>query len=79
MSKAVKISDDNYRWLCEMAGALQVREGRMKTIDDALNDVKKRLKPRLSDLAGSWKMTDKEAEEMKKDLKKGWARWNASV
>lgn len=27
---------------------------------------------KLSDLAGSWKMSDKEAEEFMSELKKGW-------
>ncbi len=27
---------------------------------------------KVSDLAGAWKMTDKEAEELLESLKKGW-------
>lgn len=79
VTKAVKISDDNYKWLCEVAGTLQAKEGSVKTMDDALNYVKKRLKSKLSDLAGAWRMTDKEAKEMEKSLKSGWRKWNVSV
>lgn len=29
----------------------------------------------LSNLAGKWEMSDKEAEEFMKTLKKGWRKW----
>jgi len=32
-------------------------------------------KKRISDLAGFWKMSDKEAEEFLGELKKGWKKW----
>jgi len=30
---------------------------------------------KISDLAGSWKMSDEEREEFMKSLKEGWKRW----
>ena len=33
------------------------------------------MKRKLSKLAGSWKMSDKEAEAMLKKLRKGWSNW----
>gem|GEM_PF-6431220 len=32
-------------------------------------------KPTLSDLAGKWKMTSRDTEEMLKGLKRFWSRW----
>jgi hypothetical protein len=36
-------------------------------------------KSRLSDLARKWKMTNRDAEEMLKGLKRFWARWNKGL
>ena len=30
---------------------------------------------KLSDLAGSWNISDKEVKKMKKDFRKGWKKW----
>ncbi len=32
-------------------------------------------RPKLSDLAGRWKMTNRDAEEVLKGLKRFWSRW----
>lgn len=78
-TKAIKVSEENYRWLCEIAGTLQATDGSRRTLDDALSDVKVRLKLKPSDLAGAWKMTEKEAEDTKKGLKEAWKKWSASA
>ncbi|HLC84506.1 MAG TPA: hypothetical protein VJH22_01815 [Candidatus Nanoarchaeia archaeon] len=69
-TKTIKISEDNYRWLMGVAGEIQQREGRSISIDKALSRLRRRP---LSDLSGKWKGTDKEADEIKKKLSKGWA------
>ncbi len=74
-TKAVKLSEENYMWLCEVAGAAQAEEKRMVSIDDAVTAVRKRLGGKLSDLAGSWKMSDKEADELMRGLRRGWKKW----
>ena len=33
---------------------------------------------KISDLAGAWKMDDKEVETFMEDLDKGWKRWKIS-
>ena|SRR2546428_3515184 len=33
-------------------------------------------RPKLSDLAGRWKMTSKDTEEVLKGLKRFWSRWS---
>lgn len=72
-AKTVKISEANYRALCEYAGELQRDLGEVVSVDRALTFVLYRSK--LSDLAGSWKMSDKESDEIMKDIKKGWKNW----
>jgi hypothetical protein len=34
-------------------------------------------RPKLSDLAGRWKMTDRDTEEVLKGLKRFWSRWTS--
>ena len=72
-AKTVKISAENYRLLCGYAGELQVELGEPVSVDRALTFLF--YKSKLSDLAGSWEMSDKEAEEMLTSLRKGWDKW----
>ncbi len=75
-TKTVKISETNYRWLCTYAGELQKELGEPVSIDKAITFLHKN--GRIHDLAGSWKLSDKEAEDMMKHLKKGWSTWKIS-
>lgn len=34
---------------------------------------------RLSELAGAWKMSNKEVDIFMKDLRKGWKKWKSKV
>ncbi len=72
-AKAIKISPSNYREICEFAGELQQEVGEPVSIDRAITFLLHRNK--LSDLAGSWTMSDKEAESFMEDLHKGWSKW----
>jgi len=72
-TKAIKISESNYKWICAYAGELQKELREPVSIDRAITFLTKKNK--LSDLAGSWIMNDKEAEEMISTLKKGWKEW----
>lgn len=74
MTKAIKISKENYEWLSKLAGNLQAEKGQHVSIDEALTHLKK-SKRSIMDLAGSWEMSDKEAEELKRSLRKGWSSW----
>jgi len=73
MPVSVKISEDNYRMLCSLSGRLRDKLHKPVSINDAISFLHKRGK--ISDLAGMWKMSDKETEKFMKDLKKGWSRW----
>jgi len=72
-AKTVKISETNYREICTYAGELQREIGTPVSIDKALTFLFRKSK--LSDLAGAWKMSDKETEEMMKTLRRGWSDW----
>ena len=74
-TKTIKISKKNYEWLCEEAGKLQSEMKKQISLDEALNQIHKKMTIKFSDLAGLWKMTDKEVETFTEDLKKGWKRW----
>lgn len=72
-TKTIKISSGIYKEICEYAGELQKELREPVSIDRALTFLFH--KRRLSDLAGSWRMSEKEAKEMMKTIKKGWNTW----
>jgi len=70
---SIKISEENYRRLCSLSGKLRHRLHKPISINEAISFLYKKRK--ISDLAGSWNMSDKEANEMMTNLKKGWEKW----
>jgi len=72
-TKTIKVSKKNYEWLCEIAGKLQEKEKTVISIDEAIS--KLRSSTRISDLAGAWKMNDKEAKRLLADIRKRWVNW----
>jgi len=66
VSKTIKISEENYKQLLAVATALQHQYGRKVSFDEALHDKLNKNKKRgdIMKLAGSWKMSDKEAEKL---------------
>ncbi len=72
-AKTIKVSSATYRDICEYAGELQKELREPVSIDKALTLLFHKKK--LSDLAGSWKMSEKEAEEIMKIVRKGWSAW----
>ncbi|MEK6899267.1 MAG: hypothetical protein AABW79_04185 [Nanoarchaeota archaeon] len=75
-SKTIKISSENYRWLARLAAEAQKRKERPVSLDEALSEIKtKKSNKKLLEFAGIWKISDKEAEELKSNLKKGWNSW----
>lgn len=75
--KAIKVSKETYAKLCEIAGELQVKLRRPVSIDEAMKDlIKRREKGRkISDLAGSWNVTDAEVKEIKASIDESWKKW----
>ena len=64
-TKVIKISRENYDWLLSVASVIQKTENRSATFDDAISKIRKQ---RVSDLAGTWKISKKEADELIKDI-----------
>ena len=76
-SKSIKVSKETYAELSEIAGELQLKLKRPVSIEEAIKHLTKRRKKgiKISDLAGSWKMSDKEAAEIKASLGEAWKNW----
>lgn len=74
-AKTIKISEENYRWLLHLAGELQKIYGKPVSFDNTLTELKKMKRKKISNLAGSWKMSDAESEEFMSDIKRGWKKW----
>ena len=75
MTKAIKISEENYKWLSKLAGSLQAEIGAKVSIDGAITHLKKGKKS-IMDLAGSWTLNEKETKDMMQSLRKGWKGWS---
>jgi hypothetical protein len=76
--KAIKVSKETYAKLNEIAGELQVKLRRSVSIEEAMKElIKRREKGRkISDLAGSWNMTDAEFKGIKTAIDESWKKWN---
>lgn len=77
MAKTVRIDEETYRRLCEQAGELQVALKRSVSMDETIRYLTGSLKVpnKISDLAGSWKVSEKEIGTIMKGLRKGWKTW----
>ena len=75
--KAIKISKEAYAELSAIAGELQVKLKRPVSIEEAMKHLIKRRKKgkKISDLAGSWNVTDKELKEIESSISKAWEKW----
>jgi hypothetical protein len=62
---------------CEIAGELQVKLRRPVSIEEAMKDLIKRGEKgrKISDLAGSWNVTDVEFNEIKASIDESWKKW----
>lgn len=75
--KTVKISKETHAHLSEIAGELQIKLKRPVSLDEALRYLI-RLKGKgvkITDLAGSWDVSDEEAAEMLASLAEAWKKW----
>ena len=63
--------------LLTLMARIQEIRGQRVSFDDAIDDlaIKKSKKNKLSDLAGSWKMTDAEWKNIRNELKRVWKKW----
>ena len=75
-TKSIRVSEETYRKLVELAGKLQAELKRPVSVEDAIRYL---LKRKISDLAGSWEINDEEVKEIKESLKRGWKAWKSSA
>ncbi len=73
MVKTIKISDENYVWLTKLAGKLQNDWGQPVSIDSAISYVHKSKD--VTDLAGSWQLSEKQVHKTTTELKDRWKSW----
>lgn len=76
-TKTIKISKEMYAKLSEIAGELQMRLKRPVSLDEAMRYLisLKEKGTKITDLAGTWDITDHELAEIKNSLKEAWKRW----
>jgi len=75
--KAIKVSKETYSQLNKIAGELQTKLKRPVSIEEAMKYLIKRKEKgkKISDLAGSWNLTDLEHKEIKNSLDESWKKW----
>jgi predicted CopG family antitoxin len=76
-AKAIKVSKETYAKLCEIAGELQIKLKRPVSIEEAMKHlIRLREKGvKITDLAGSWNVTDEEIKEIKASISEAWKKW----
>ena len=79
MAKTVRVDEETYRRLCEHAGRLQAVLKRSVSLDETIRYLTGSMKMgnKISDLAGSWDISDEEAEAIRRGLAEGWRRWTS--
>lgn len=77
MARSVRVEEVTYRKLSQTAGRLQTMIGRPVSLDEAIWFLLKgpREQGKITDLAGTWEMSDHEAREFERELREGWSRW----
>ncbi|MGC9086939.1 MAG: hypothetical protein ACP5IT_12170, partial [Thermoproteota archaeon] len=75
-TKTIKISKETYAKLSEIAGELQTKLKRPVSLDEAMRylfSLRRRKKGiKITDLAGSWDMSDEEWAEIRASLTEVW-------
>ena len=75
-SKTIKISEENYKWLLNLAAELQKKKGERVSFDDTLEELKGKNEESIMDLAGAWEdISDKDWSQIKSSLNKRWEKW----
>lgn len=75
VSKTIKISEENYKWLVRIAAEIQKKKEKPVSFDEVIYDLRGGDGKDLMSFAGSWEMSDREAEDFLKNAKKGWKKW----
>ncbi len=73
--KTIKIRDETYESINVFIGELRKELKRPVSVDEALRRLLNSKKNKPSRFAGGWEMDEKEVEELKKELKDAWKKW----
>ncbi len=73
MYKTVRVREDTYRRLNELAARLRERLGRPVSMDEVIRRLL--LSKRPSELAGAWKMSEEEEEAVREAIGRLRSRW----
>lgn len=76
-SRTIKVSGEIYRWLARLAAELQKENGFSVSFDEALRALKsgRSGKNALLNVAGSWKKSGAEIEEIERKNRDLWKTW----
>jgi predicted CopG family antitoxin len=76
-TKTIHVNEDIYKRLFKVAEQLQTEMKHSVSVDEAIEILMGnfRLKNKISDLAGTWDISEEEVETIKKSIKDGWRRW----
>jgi predicted CopG family antitoxin len=75
--KTIKISKETYARLSEIAGELQMKLKRPVSLDEAMKYLisLKGKGVKITDLAGSWDISEEELAEIRASLTEAWKKW----
>ena len=76
-TKTIKVSKETYAELSQIAGELQIKLKRPVSMEEAIKHLTKRRRKgvKISDLAGTWKISDEEAKEIEDYIDRAWKKW----
>ncbi len=78
--KSIKISDETYSELFRIAGEIQTETRYPISVDETLKRILRAKGPvKISDLAGTWDVSDAEMAKMTSSLRKRWRAWKPSA
>ncbi len=77
MARSVRVEERTYRKLSQASGRLQAILGRPVSLDEAIWYLLKgaREQGRITELAGTWHMSESEAKQIMGAIHEGWKRW----
>lgn len=77
VTKTIRVEDETYERICRHAGELQMERKRRVPLDEAIRSLLKAAPAnnRISDLAGTWHVEDREVKMILTALREGWKQW----
>ena len=74
--KSIKVSEEVYQRLNALVGIMREKERKPVSINTAILRILPRVSAsKPSDFAGSWKMSEMEAQKLKNETRKLWKLW----